>query len=256
MTYRVIWAQGIYGDVLDFALEGFKDAWTIFAGAVGMLLLLLIGKSRLTRVLYPYSVKLPLAPALLDIWLTVCLIGVGAGLIYWIFAGLAKSDANGERKNHKFALWASIAFCVSYGYWLFAHFIGRAFMALERLLEHYSAAWLMEGLILVLLLGLGVLLLYLTIQIVGRVWRWATRQFYVAVRMEPDVFRADMRRFSSEEQAQLLSIATPATLRIAPGDFVDLLIEIEKDVKDGPAAEKYWTKRAELQDLVRHERNL
>lgn len=74
------------------------------------------------------------------------------------------------------------------------------------------------------------------------------------ITITPDTWLNHIEEKSPVEQAWLLRQSTPKMLGITTKEFLELMLEVEDDVIEEPALTSYWTKRNEVEQILRQHR--
>jgi hypothetical protein len=67
-------------------------------------------------------------------------------------------------------------------------------------------------------------------------------------------WKKEFQALAPDFQATLLKRTTPQDLNLKIDAFLELLHEVEKDVREDPAASVYWSKRQQIEQIIRQER--
>jgi hypothetical protein len=259
MAYRVIWNQGVGSELWDHLKEAFPTLVYALLWAAVVPIFRVANNSKLVSRFRRDSIHFPLSSPLLDLWLTLCLSALCFAALYGVLAkigcfGSSKKDGAFVPSIVVFGL-----FPISYGYFLFSrlldYLIGFSVRFLQFALGRFSAGWLIHLIIALVLSAVIGSVLYLAWRLLRPGWRWiVSRIARRELSMAPEMFRANIMRFSPERQAELLNDVSPKMLGMNALAYHAFLIELEKHIDEAPALDKYWAKRAEAQDLVKQER--
>lgn len=84
-------------------------------------------------------------------------------------------------------------------------------------------------------------------------WLSARRRFLEPGRYTPEQWRALMERARWRTQNGLLLRTSQQTVGLDAEAFLQLLRGVEKNIRDGPAVDTYWSLRHDLERVVRQQ---